>query len=80
MWSFCHLFYINMKKLSRQRIWQLAQIEAGKCSKCNNKLFKSELCKSHYDSGKKYQFEKARNRLGIPLGWPKGKHFNGGVK
>ncbi len=38
-----------MKKLSRQRQWQLKKIEEGLCYICGNrKIFKSKLCKTHH--------------------------------
>lgn len=69
-------------EVSRQRIHQLRRLEKDLCRCCDGKVFKSELCRKHYKEQTRIQFERQRNRLGIPLDWPKGKHFNkkGGKK
>jgi len=63
-------------KLSRQRVWQLRKQRDRLCVTCGDKIFKWQRCKKHYWEIFKYY----RNQAGIPLDWPKGKHFNKRVK
>lgn len=65
-----------VKKLGRQRVWQLRKERDGLCVICGKKIFKKMRCKEHYFYNKKAAFKNSRTKAGIPLDWPKHKHFN----
>ena len=58
--------------LSRQRLWQLKQVEQGLCCKCAEKLHpdSSNFCTFHMDDNRDRNRANARIRAGIPLDRP----------
>ena len=42
------------KKLSKQRRWQLRQVELGKCITCGKEAFKGNYCFEHYNQREIY--------------------------
>ena len=67
-----------MKKISRQRKWQLKQTAAGRCTICGQPIAAGSkfYCEKHWKLSRNRGFVSARNRAGIPLDAPKYKHYN----
>jgi len=66
-----------MKKISRQRKWQLKQTATGRCTICGQPIVAGSkfYCEKHWKLSRNRGFVNARNRAGIPLDAPKFKHF-----
>lgn len=58
--------------LSRQRLWQLRQVEQVLCCKCAEKLNpnSSNFCTFHMEDNRQRNLDKARTKAGIPLDRP----------
>lgn len=56
--------------VSRQRKWQIKQIEAGRCVTCGAKATNKFYCDAHHASTNERQRNAYRLKKGIPLDAP----------
>jgi len=64
--------------MSRQQLWQMRKTEKGLCSLCSKPMAHGSKtrCDEHAETSRKYNRKKMRERLGIPIDWPRYKRFN----